>query len=273
MAEPSIFDCAELSPTNEPTRKLVSYDDDDLFTFGSVSPFDKIDNASQNVSIRVTVNNGNGKRNIKRKTDGTLAGSNGFSKKQKLNATNDKVTKTNGTVQRSVEKHSNSSEYDFLEMIGNGTYGRVYRARLNATNEVIAVKRLECKLNTAHTVIFVNHLIWNIFSLQFWTDLFEQSTSLAFIKREYDHLSELQDCINVVQLLKGRDRNVTPNDLAVDLLFEYCPHDLRKIISNKNVQFQLAEIKSFMRQMLIGLDHMHSKSVRCNSFATFISDF
>lgn len=157
MAKTSIFDCAELSPTNEPTRELVTYDDDDLFTFGNASPADEIDNASRNVSICVTVNNGNGRRNIKRKTDEPLEPSNGFSKKQKSNAPDVHVTKRNGVVQRSVNSHSKSDEYYVGDEIGNGTYGRVYKARLKATNQDIAVKRLTCKLNTASSVIFVKY--------------------------------------------------------------------------------------------------------------------
>lgn len=94
----------------------------------------------------------------------------------------------------------------------------------------------------------------------------KQSSSLAFIKREYDHLSELQDSINVVRLLKGRERELSQNDLQVDLLFEYCPYDLRKIISNTGINFHLGEIKTLLRQMLNGLDHMHTKSVRSHHF-------
>lgn len=73
---------------------------------------------------------------------------------------------------------------------------------------------------------------------------------------------ELQDCINVVGLLRGCEREVSRTDLEVDLLFDYCPYDLKKTIANRGVIFQLSEIKSVMRQMLIGLNHMHSKSVR-----------
>lgn len=84
---------------------------------------------------------------------------------------------------------------------------------------------------------------------------------MAFHKREYTNLHELQKCDNIVTLLNGREKQISKDELRVDLLFEYCPYDLQKIISNPRITFQFNEIKAFLRQMLIGLDFMHSKSV------------
>lgn len=84
---------------------------------------------------------------------------------------------------------------------------------------------------------------------------------MAFHKREYENLHELQKCENIVKLLNGRENQISKDELRVDLLFEYCPHDLKKIISNPRITFQFNEIKAFLRQMLLGLDFMHSKLV------------
>lgn len=84
---------------------------------------------------------------------------------------------------------------------------------------------------------------------------------MDFIKREYENLMELQDCENVVHLYKGREQQLCKNELTIDLLFEYCPYDLKKLILNRRIAFRLDEIKSFMRQMLLGLREIHSKSV------------
>lgn len=111
-----------------------------------------------------------------------------------------------------------------------------------------------------------------------------QVANLDFIKREYNNLMELQDCTHVVHLYKGCERQVSKFDLNVDLLFEYCPYDLKKTIQNRRINFRLSEIKSFLRQMLLGLREIHGKSVRwhlldssillCSlSFVINISDF
>lgn len=84
---------------------------------------------------------------------------------------------------------------------------------------------------------------------------------MDFIKREYDNLMEMKDCEHVVHLFTGRERQVSLNDLNVDLLFEYCPYVLKKIILNRRINFRLDEIKSFLRQILLGLREIHNKKV------------
>ena len=101
-------------------------------------------------------------------------------------------------------------------------------------------------------------------AFKFAVVIFLQTEKLAFHKREYDNLLELQKCDNIVTLLSGREEQITADDLQVDLLFEYCPYDLKKIISNSRIHFTFSEIKGFLRQMLLGLDYMHSKSVGFN---------
>lgn len=87
---------------------------------------------------------------------------------------------------------------------------------------------------------------------------------MDFIKREYNNLKELQDCENVVRLYTGSEQILSRNQLTIDLLFEYCPYDLKKLILNRQINFRLDEIKSFMQQMLLGLREIHSKLVSLN---------
>lgn len=78
---------------------------------------------------------------------------------------------------------------------------------------------------------------------------------------------EMQDCENVVHLYAGREQIIL-NELEIDFLFEYCPYVLKTIILNRRISFRLNEIKSFLRQMLLGLRAIHSKGVRCDAFIT-----
>lgn len=93
---------------------------------------------------------------------------------------------------------------------------------------------------------------------------------MDFIKREYSNLMELQHCENVVRLHTGQERLVDKHNLQIDLLFEYCPYDLKKLILNRRINFQLNEIKSFMRQILLGLREIHSKLVSSNNNQNFL---
>lgn len=148
MATRSIFDC-DSPPTNQPSRELVSYDDDDLFTFGGAMPNDEINSATQNVSISVTVDST--KRCIKRKSHNVPKPTNGYTKKRIVNTQN----KPNGTAPRKYDNDPSSGEYHLLKEIGSGTYGQVYKAELQ-NKVVIAVKRLHINLNSPNLVILIN---------------------------------------------------------------------------------------------------------------------
>lgn len=264
MATKSIFDCESFDAPQEPTRQLISYDED-LFTFESETGIDEIDSAPTNlVSISVKIENNGIPKNGKRKGQSMAGPSNGrIFKKPKLDVMNIKVS-TNGRYREVVESNSKSDEYTPLGLIGSGTYGKVYEARWNVTGETIAVKRLMCKLHTPDTV--GSHIPWKNIALIPKCNIFHvihlQDKLLEFVKREYDNLMEMRECPYIVQLLKGCEQQVAKHDLQVDLLFELCPYNLKKIIETPTIMFRLNEIKAFLRQMLIGLEHMHSKSVR-----------
>lgn len=71
----------------------------------------------------------------------------------------------------------------------------------------------------------------------------------------------MKDCINIVQLRDKYEKRIALNELQIDLLFEYCPFDLLKVIHNKRISFKLPEIKCIMQQLLNGLNCMHDKMV------------
>lgn len=84
---------------------------------------------------------------------------------------------------------------------------------------------------------------------------------VEFMRREYDHLIEMDGCPYIVQMLKGCEREISKTELQLDLLFEYCRFNLQKIVEDTRITFTLSDVKTFMRQMLYGLEHIHSKSV------------
>lgn len=152
MATKSIFDCDELDARHQPTRQQITYDDDDWLAFGDAT--DQVDKPLNNVSISVSftpiddnrMKNGKRKANISRLENGRIF------KAAKLNVQNITVT-ANGASRKAAKTNKNTDEYELLREIGSGTYGRVFKAKWNVTNEMIAIKRMICKLNTTSTVI------------------------------------------------------------------------------------------------------------------------
>ncbi|XP_031636299.1 cyclin-dependent kinase 9-like [Contarinia nasturtii] len=242
MATRSIFDC---DAQNELEREQVTYDDD-LFDFGLEIPADERVVIPKNVSISETIsqNGADNEKRGKRKAHNVpeFRGNNHF-KSAKLNVPTIKAT-ANDVPRGRVEFQKKCDEYELLHKIGKGTYGDVYKARYS-TGQIIAIKRILCPL-----------------------DIPNMEKNMAFVKREYDHLREMQECNNIVKLLKGREDQISEKEIQLDLLFEYCPYDLQKIILNTRIHFQFSEIKAFLRQMFLGLEYMHSKMLMHRDFKT-----
>lgn len=187
MATASIFDCDPTSSADLPQRQIVTYDDDDLFSFGC----DEIDSVSKNLKLKVTIDNAGGANvsRFKRKrtidddedngdSDGTKQASdeNFYHERKKKRIScvaSCSSSKTIGTttaastskvlttsITRTIENRKNTESktgsetepYELIKQIGEGTYGRVYRGLCNLTKTVVAIKRLKCKLNTPNTV-------------------------------------------------------------------------------------------------------------------------
>lgn len=152
MARKSIFDCDSIFKEKESTREKIVYDDD-WFTFGSELPSDKKDAVPKNLSISVTVSKidksrpKNGKRNA---SHDMKLDDKSILKVKKTNMPTIKVI-SNGQDRQAVSSDKQSKEYKILKEIGRGTYGSVYKAKLE-NNDTIAVKRLICKLDQPHTV-------------------------------------------------------------------------------------------------------------------------
>lgn len=152
MATRSIFDCDELDARHGPAREQITYDDDWL-AFGSDTT-DHMNKTRHNVSISVKFSeiddshtkHGKRKANITRQENGRIF------KAPKLDLPNIRVT-TNGVSRIAAKSNKIANEYELLRKIGSGTYGCVYKAKWNVTNEMIAIKRMICKLNTEHTVM------------------------------------------------------------------------------------------------------------------------
>ena len=109
--------------------------------------------------------------------------------------------------------------------IGEGTYAVVYSATDIRTNERVAIKKL--KLSKLKDGIDFSAI------------------------RELKALSEL-DHPNIIKL-----RDVFSHKSSINLVLEFLDADLEMIIKNKNVAFNLPDVKSWMLMTLRGLRHIH----------------
>jgi len=119
--------------------------------------------------------------------------------------------------------------YYKIEKIGEGTYGVVYKAKDNVTNQIVALKKIRLEAE----------------------DEGVPSTAI----REISLLKELSHP-NIVSLC-----NVVHEDNKLYLVFEYLDQDLKKYMEmcGKNLHYML--VKSYLQQLIKGIAHCHSHRV------------
>lgn len=123
------------------------------------------------------------------------------------------------------------SNYEKLHRIGEGTYGVVYKAKDTTTGEIVALKKV--RFNVSRDGVPVTSI------------------------RE---LRVLQKCQhpNIVKLQKV----VTGSQPdSVFLVFEYCEHDLGRLLDIMQTPFSMSEVKCLLRQLLQGVAFLHENWV------------
>ncbi|CAN1317448.1 Probable serine/threonine-protein kinase At1g54610 [Linum perenne] len=141
-----------------------------------------------------------------------------------------------GTVPKATEGEQGwvprkADSFEKLDKIGQGTYSNVYRARDLDQKKIVALKKVR----------FDNL----------------EPDSVRFMAREINILRRL-DHPNVIKL----EGLVTSRmSCSLYLVFEYMEHDLAGLASHPGLKFTEAQVKCYMQQLLLGLDHCHNRGV------------
>ncbi|XP_008219089.1 PREDICTED: probable serine/threonine-protein kinase At1g09600 isoform X1 [Prunus mume] len=124
-----------------------------------------------------------------------------------------------------------ADSFEKLDKIGQGTYSSVYKARDLETGKIVALKKVR----------FVNM----------------DPESVRFMAREI-HILRRLDHPNVMKLEGLVTSRVS---CSLYLVFEYMEHDLSGLAAIRGNKFTEAQIKCYMQQLLLGLEHCHSRGV------------
>eukprot|EP00475_Leptophrys_vorax_P032993 TRINITY_DN5153_c0_g1_i2.p1 TRINITY_DN5153_c0_g1~~TRINITY_DN5153_c0_g1_i2.p1 ORF type:complete len:303 (-),score=22.91 TRINITY_DN5153_c0_g1_i2:193-1101(-) len=129
-------------------------------------------------------------------------------------------------------------DYEKLEKIGEGTYGKVYKARCKRTGQIVALKKTRLEMEEEGV----------------------PSTTL----REVALLKLLSQSMYIVRLIAVE--HIATNDKPVlCLVFEFLDTDLKKYIDvngrGPGLPLEPQKVKNFMYQLCLGVSHCHSRGV------------
>ncbi|KAJ3541919.1 hypothetical protein NMY22_g3701 [Coprinellus aureogranulatus] len=119
--------------------------------------------------------------------------------------------------------------YSVLNQVGEGTFGKVYKAQNTSSKMYVALKRIRMET--------------------------EKDGFPVTAMREIKLLQSLKHP-NVVRL-----HEMMVSNGSVFMVFEYMDHDLTGILSQSQFKFSAAHLKSLCHQMLAGLAYLHHKGV------------
>ncbi|KAJ3526316.1 hypothetical protein NMY22_g10214 [Coprinellus aureogranulatus] len=149
------------------------------------------------------------------------------------------VKGSTSTIPESPGSHGGPTTFKWVrgELIGKGTYGRVYLALNATTGEMIAVKQVELPQTPSDK-----------------SDS-RQATVVQALKMESETLKDL-DHPHIVQYLGFEE---TPTNLSIFL--EYVPGGSIGSVLKKHGKFDDVVTRSFTSQILDGLEYLHSKGI------------
>ncbi|EUD66919.1 CMGC/CDK protein kinase [Plasmodium inui San Antonio 1] len=123
--------------------------------------------------------------------------------------------------------------YRRLNKISEGTYGAVFRAQNKKTKKIVALKQMKNFSSMRHEGFAITSL------------------------REINILLQLyhENILSVKEVVIGKHLN------DIYLVMEYVEHELKMLLDNKTPSFTISELKCLLKQLLSGVDYLHTNWV------------
>ena len=124
-----------------------------------------------------------------------------------------------------------AEDFEKREKIGQGTYSNVFRACEVSTGRVMALKKIRVQNFETENIRFIAREI--------------------MILRRLDH----PNIMKLEGIIASRNSN------SMYFVFDYMEHDLEGLCSSPDIKFTEAQIKCYMQQLLLGVEHCHLRGI------------
>lgn len=133
----------------------------------------------------------------------------------------------------SPDQMSTRIQIDQSTLLGEGTYGRVFKGLDTLTNEQVAVKRAKVEIRSAGGVHF---------------------TTIREIKimKKLNH----KNLMNLIEIFN--EEGDKEENTSVSLVMPFMQTDLGSIFNDRSIIFTMSHVKGITQQIVAGLDFMHS---------------
>ncbi|KAI9470090.1 MAG: kinase-like domain-containing protein [Benjaminiella poitrasii] len=132
---------------------------------------------------------------------------------------------------------SKITAYEFLDKLGEGTFGEVHKARDKHTNQLVALKRI---------------LMHN-----------EKEGIPITAIREIKILKQLshKNIVPLTDIAVERGEASRKEKGSIYMVFPYMDHDLAGLLDNPKVRLTQPQIKTYLRQLLEGTAYLHHNKI------------
>lgn len=149
------------------------------------------------------------------------------------------------------------TKYERKEMVGEGTYGQVFKAECKTTGDLVALKKIIIVRDPSTLEVGNSAMVGD----KRKAELGGRSQANEGIPVTALREMKILQAINHQNLIRMREICLAKERDSIYMVFDYMEGDLAGYLSHPQIVFQVPHVKCIMNQILSGLAHLHDLGI------------